>query len=425
MDGIESGALSPLAIDYNTNTVKAISKERIEELMITPLPPEQQEDAWTGEKRTHYRKAAHDFRFLILDISKKEGKTDKINYAALGYMHPESSVPVIAFYVAYPDLEKLLDQNKILWYSNSGPFLLKDQVLHTPDTYMSATLDSYFPEGTFGFYFQVTRNKKGYPDKLQQYSRQDFALVKEEPIEQYSFSGKEGEVLYMTTALAQEKYSAEDILDIRTTVAEARTQAKSSAPPKNLMVYLTDEIILNHPDNAHLHNNGQELPTLLLNAAKNGQLNIYSSDSLSRKMTIAELSKSLKLESEGLILGDETQEEVSEELELLGAQLTIVPITWQVYFNRKGIETKRVPYAIGIVAPSNLFPYGLEKSIAYFSFEEVYHLLKQTPQAKYSNPVPGHVLNDLLQQNFVSFFYKATPLRVASPKKKKYPLIKI
>ncbi|GAA4298018.1 hypothetical protein [Nibribacter koreensis] len=427
LQGIATGKLQPVQINYEEGNLVNISPIDFSKLMEkTVVPSDELVDIEKLNDTLPPVLTAYDFQYVLLDDSQFKDNAKKINYLGLRSAAPEDVKVPVEFYVAYNELKQILDARQVLWYQNAGAFTLNEKVVHTADEYLASIISDATSEDVYNQYFQVKKTKNGRLATLQQYGS-DYELIKEAPVSTYAATGKKGEVLFMSQALQRGQYKAHQDKVIQTKLPEAQALKYQPAYPKKFTVYQTEGIYLDHPKNAHFFIPEQELPVLLLEAARNRRIAAYTNDSLSIKMTVADLSKQMQMETTGVMILEvgEKPEESNDAatVEMLPTDLTVLQMVWQVSFNPQGEIESKVPHALGLLAPGKLSPTGFEQQVAYFSFKEVYGFLKEDERARYTSPTKGHMLNDLLKENYTSFLLKTSHLSVARKEKQKYPLV--
>lgn len=165
-------------------------------------------------------------------------------------------------------------------------------------------------------------------------------------------------------------------------------------------------VLLNEKMNRPFFAKNAELPRLLIEAAKQGYIKPYTSDSLTRHMATDEFLKRLQMEDESGSLSDveleiaesfedewdtdgvwdtdATEEVVSNEY--FPSDLKILEVKEHVFFDKKHSRMKRDIQAITIVIPAELRLNGIETQLATFSYKEIVeNLFRDNPETLWYN----------------------------------------
>ncbi|MCU0431180.1 MAG: gliding motility protein GldN [Cytophagaceae bacterium] len=158
---------------------------------------------------------------------------------------------------------------------------------------------------------------------------------------------------------------------------------------------------LREKQNQSWFSKNNEITSILLEAAMDGHLKAYTSDSLNRTLPLAELENRLQapdaknLPTDTLELYAQFGEEWKKIVEDLRAlrwmprDIYQMEIKEHMLFDRKLSQWKYAPEAITLYIPADhaMNPRGIQDHLVSFDYKEVYAYLRQMPSAIWYNTV--------------------------------------
>ena len=186
---------------------------------------------------------------------------------------------------------------------------------------------------------------------------------------------------------------------------------------------LAYQIDFRQKHNAPFFMQGYELPRYLIKAVRDRALVAYSSSSLDTVLDLKTFNKRLKvpyLESSELI-EDETDtvrlkaRAKDDPIYYLFKQLYILEFEELYYFDRRYSQFKRQFLSLSILIPAAVNPFGIDKVLATFKYEDAIKILKSILDKSWRN-----FQNDQEHINigeaFESKFFTARLIRYEDPK---------
>lgn len=404
IEAIRAGKLHAYDIDYSRNTLTPLTSTQFAARLIISI-----EDFGFGSSDT-ISFSGNDFNAVEIDLTKKNNEITTINY--IHFKAKDSATPdKHKFSVSFAELSDYLNQKKALWVRNSSPWLWKGQVVHLNGHYARDIIYNTFPDTNYS-YMHLYKGADGNYEKLQVYDMYH-ALAQELPFQ--SSSSKAG-IKLMASALQEGSYVALREEKLKTKIQETSTSSILHALDENFMIMQNEEIHLLHPENAKFYIEEKELPTLIMEAIEEGKITrIYRDNLLTEQMTKEEW---LYNASEEVMYSEDDWESadnfVSRRVMYTGRSATIVAVSWKKYFNTQGEIIARMPHSIGLLIGPEQTLTGLSKLLGYFSFNDVYHVLKNSPEAYYSSPESGNFINDLMKKDYFSYFTSTSGIMVQS-----------
>ncbi|GAA0894388.1 hypothetical protein GCM10009122_40690 [Fulvivirga kasyanovii] len=410
IEAVRAGKVHAYDVDYSTNKLTALNPHEFRSRLIMSV-----EDYGFGSVDTIFFTEG-DFTALEIDVSKKGNKIAGINF--LHFRVKEAPNPgKHEFTVSFAELSDYLNQKKALWVRNSTPWLWKGQIVHTNGDFASNIVYDMFPDANYS-YIHLLKGKDGDYAKLQVYDR-NHKLAVEQPFEDASSDSK---IKLMTSALLQGDYQMRAEKKLKTNIEESSTPDYLLAPDQNFFVIQHEEIHLTHPENAKFYMEEKELPTLIMAAIESGEISrVYKDNLLTDQMTTEEWLYNTS--EEVMYLSDDRETEYDETSEdnfeiqrvmYSGRSANIVSVSWKKYFNNKGEVIAQMPHSIGLFIGPEQTLTGLSKLLGYFSFNDVYHALKDSPKAYYQTSESGNFINDLMKRDYFSYFTSTSGISIES-----------
>ncbi len=173
-------------------------------------------------------------------------------------------------------------------------------------------------------------------------------------------------------------------------------QAKSHYNPNSVRPVRSDDIMwkkslwfrvdLRRKDNAGFYARGHELTKMLIEAAKNGSIKPYYSDSLRTQMPADEFLKRIRVpqvEEEELNFDEDTEWDKNKDkknnatalkpgMEYTPRQLYVIELKIDRIFDKRKSRMINDIQSISIILPADQNPAGFDKEIVTFSFKDVY-----------------------------------------------------
>ncbi|MBL6445131.1 hypothetical protein JMN32_02350 [Fulvivirga sp. 29W222] len=407
IEAIQKGKVHAYDIDYSKNTITSLSREAFKAKMIVYTA-----DNGFGTVDT-ISYTGRDFTAIEVDVSKRNNRTTGLNYIHFN-VNDSSKSERHRFSVSFAELCNYLNQKKTLWVYNSNSWLWKGQVLHSNGYYADDIIYNIFPDTNYS-YIHLLRNPEGDYEKLQFYDL-DHRLMQELP---FQGSSAKAEIKLMATALQEGNYITKNKKKIKTRIAEVSVPSQPLLLDENFFIIQNEEIHLLHPENARFYIEEKELPTLIMQAIEEGKITrVYEDNMLNNEMTQEEWT--LQASEEFIYTSSDSDNEEDEEYLLsqrvmyVGRSVTIVSVSWKKYFNHKGEIIAQMPHSIGLFVGPEQTLTGLRKPLGYFSFNDLYHALKNAPEAYYSTPKSGNFINDLMKRDYFSYFTSTSGIFVQS-----------
>ncbi|UII32108.1 hypothetical protein LVD17_27880 [Fulvivirga ulvae] len=404
IEAIRAGEIHAYDVDYSKNTLTTLTPEQFSSRLIISI-----EDFGFGSSDTILY-AGNDFNTIEIDLSKKNNEITAIHY--IHFKVKDSATPgQPRFSVSFTELSDYLIQKKALWIRNSSSWFWKGQVAHLNGYYASDIIYNTFPDANYS-YIHLYKGADGSYEKLQVYSM-DHTLAQELPLRSSSIKA---EIKLMASALQNGDYLAFGEEKLRTKIRETSKLVTPHALDENFMIIQNEEIHLLHPENTKFYMEDKELPTLIIEAIEEGKITkIFKDNLLTAPMTKEEW---LHNASEEVMYSEDDWESEddfeSRRVMYSGRSATIVAVSWKKYFNLQGEVLAQMPHSIGLFIGPEQTLTGLSKPLGYFSFNDVYHVLKNSPDAYYNSPESGNFINDLMKRDYFSYFTSTSGIMVQS-----------
>ncbi|MBC5992201.1 hypothetical protein [Pontibacter cellulosilyticus] len=357
LEGIKSGEITPYVVNYTSNKAVAFSADAKQNLLrqITASPD--------SEDFLHPTMLEE----VEIDIIKAKGRVRKINYLNFNNIHVADKT--VSFSVSFDQVATYLAKNDALWVKNAGPLLWNNNILHTASWAAFNVLNRVTPE-LEGDYVAVKLNQVGEIAKLEAYlSNHELTHTFMLPDSLYT----SGEILPMSKALLEERYQRKNEVELKTKLPEIKYKYKFKPSEASYVLTQTQSLYLSHPANAAFSQPDQELSTLLLDAVSKGIVtNVYASDSLLIKMSIAEWNDNMKVKEYDLF----SDSVIFTDVTYIPQAYSVIEVVWKQHFDAAGKVISKKPYALGLFLGAEHSPVMLESKLGYLSFEEVYQKVK-------------------------------------------------
>ncbi len=406
LKGIEEGEITPYDINYKENRVEPFGPEAIS-VLLYDIHPDNPED--------FPKYTLRDFNTVVADVTKNKKGLTQVNYLHFTAVSDDAVIETSGefmllnykvFSVRFDEAAAYMDKVGALWVKNAGPILYRNNVLHTANRSPLYLLQKEAENPNY-HYVHVKGAAANVPGKLVFYSREHEPLREEELADNRT----EGTILYMSDAISQGKLAPAEQQQIKTKVKPVAYKAPVRKMPENYTLTQNYRLYLQLPENAAFMQDGNELPALILEAVEQNWIsNLYPDETFKEKISKKQWNANREADT-GFSLFGEEEDSTLEKTYYFPQSFNVVTLTNKIDFTRDGSVKKSSPRAIGLALNAAETPEGMEKTLGFVAFDELYKAIKAN-----GTDAQLELLNKLRDQSYFSYLDKTSEVSIASEK---------